>query len=103
MQVLPRRRCNCFRQFSSHRLSAVRPARKAPSGSNVSKLGLQMVTQGFWEPGDRVLVSSPPGLCVQGSVVYCKKLPSDNYVIGIRLDVPVEQWIETLGLAGHLA
>jgi hypothetical protein len=70
---------------------------------NVSKLGLQMVTQGFWEPGGLVLVSSPPGLCIQGSVVYCKKLPSDNYVVGIRLDVPVEQWIETLGLAGHLA
>ncbi len=70
---------------------------------NVSRLGLQMVTQEFWEPGDLVLVSSPPGLCVQGSVVYCKKLPSDDYVVGIRLDVPVEQWIETLGLGGPMA
>jgi hypothetical protein len=59
---------------------------------NVSKLGLQMDTQEFWEPGELVLVSSPPGLCVHGSVVYCNQLPSDDYVVGIRLDVPVEQW-----------
>jgi hypothetical protein len=70
---------------------------------NVSKLGLQLVTQEFWEPGELVLVSSPPGLCVQGSVVYSKKLPSDDYVVGIRLDVPVEKWIETLGLGGLMA
>jgi len=64
---------------------------------NVSRLGLRMVTQKSWEPGELVLVSSPPGLCVQGSVVYCKKLPSDDYTMGIRLDAPVEHWIETLG------
>src|SRR6267143_6469256 len=49
-----------------------------------------------------VLVSSPPGFCVQGSVVYCKKLPSDDYILGIRLDVPVEHWVEALGLRGVL-
>jgi len=57
-----------------------------------------MVTQEFWEPADLVLVSSPPGFCVQGSVVYCKKLPSDDYIVGIRLDAPVEHWTEALGL-----
>ncbi len=64
---------------------------------NVSRFGIQMVTQEFWEPADLVLVSSPPGFCVQGSVVYCKKLPSDDYIVGIRLDAPVEHWIEALG------
>jgi len=39
------------------------------------------VTQEFWEPTDLVLVSSPPGFCVQGSVVYCKKLPSEDYIL----------------------
>jgi hypothetical protein len=53
-----------------------------------------MVTQEFWEPAESVLVSSPPGFCVQGSVVYCKKLPSDDYILGIRLDTPVDDWIE---------
>ena len=57
---------------------------------NVSRFGIQMVTQKFWEPAELVLVSSPPGFCVQGSVVYCKKLPSDEYVVGIGLDAPVE-------------
>jgi hypothetical protein len=65
---------------------------------NVSRFGVQMVTQEYWEPAELVLVSSPPGFCVQGSVVYSKKLPSDDYVLGIRLDAPVEHWIEELGL-----
>ncbi len=65
---------------------------------NVSRFGVQMVTQEFWEPADLVLVSSPPGFCVQGSVAYCKKLPSEDYILGIRLDAPVEKWMEQLGL-----
>ena len=65
---------------------------------NVSRFGIQMVAQEFWEPADLVLVSSPPGFCVQGSVVYCKKLPSEDYILGIRLDAPVEEWMEQLGL-----
>jgi len=69
---------------------------------NVSRLGIQIVTQELWEPAGLVLVSSPPGFWVQGSVVYCKKLPSDDYLLGIRLDTPVEHWIEALRLGGAL-
>ncbi len=65
---------------------------------NVSRFGIQMVAQEFWEPADLVLVSSPPGFCIQGSVVYCKKLPSEDYILGIRLDAPVEKWMEQLEL-----
>src|SRR6266478_2347984 len=65
---------------------------------NVSRFGIQMVAQEFWEPAELVLVSSPPGFCVQGSVVYCKKLPSDDYILGIRLDASVEHWMEALRL-----
>jgi hypothetical protein len=65
---------------------------------NVSRQGIKMVTQELWEPAEPVLVSSPPGLLVQGSIVYCKKLPSDDYDLGIRLDTPVGHWFETLGL-----
>jgi len=65
---------------------------------NVSRAGVQMLTQRFWDPAEMVLVSSPPGFCLQGSVVYCKKLPSDDYVLGIRLNAPVEHWMDTLGL-----
>lgn len=64
-----------------------------PTG-NVSRFGVQVVTQEFWKPAERVLVSSPPGFCAQGSVVYCKKLPSDDYFVGIRLDAAVEHWME---------
>src|SRR6266571_6880618 len=66
---------------------------------NVSRFGIRVVTQEFWEPGELVLVSSPPGFWVQGWVVYCKKLPSDDYVVGIRLGAPVEHWMEALGFA----
>jgi hypothetical protein len=65
---------------------------------NVSREGIQLTSQRFWEPEEMVLVSSPPGFCRQGSVVYCKKLPSDNYVLGIRLSAPVEHWIKILEL-----
>ena len=65
---------------------------------NVSRFGIQMVTQEFWEPAELVLDSSPPGFCAQGSVVYCKKLPSDDYILGIRLDASVEHWMEALRL-----
>ena len=65
---------------------------------NISRSGMQMVTQEFWKPDEQVLVSSPPGFCVQGSVVYCRKLPSEDYILGIRLDAPVEEWMEQLGL-----
>jgi len=65
---------------------------------NISRSGVRMVTQELWEPAEVLLVSSPPGFCVQGSVVYCKKLPSDDYVLGISLDAPVENWTDTLGL-----
>jgi hypothetical protein len=64
---------------------------------NISRSGMQMVTQELWKPAERVLLSSPPGFCVQGSVVYCNKLPSDDYVLGISLDAPIQDWIETLG------
>ena len=57
-----------------------------------------MVSRGFWERAEMVLVSSPPGFYVQGSVVYCKKLPSEDYTLGVRLEAPVEHWIEVLGL-----
>jgi hypothetical protein len=64
---------------------------------NVSRSGVQIVTQELWEPAELVLVSCPPELCVQGSVIYCKKLPSDDYVLGISLDAPIQDWIEKLG------
>ncbi len=66
---------------------------------NISRAGIQMLTQKFWEPDELVLVSSPPGFFVQGSVVYCRKLPSDDHLLGIRLDAPIEHWSETLGPA----
>ncbi len=64
---------------------------------NISRTGIRLVTREFWEPAEPVLVSSPPGFCVQGSVVYCRKLPSDDYVLGLSLDAPVEDWTEACG------
>lgn len=65
---------------------------------NISR-SMQMVTREFWKPNELILVSSPPGFCVQGSVVYCKKLPSDDYFVGISLEAPGGDWTETFGFA----
>jgi len=67
------------------------------SSENISRFGIRIVTQESWEAGELVLVSSPPGFCVHGSVAYCKKLPSDDHIVGIRFMSPAEQWRETLG------
>lgn len=64
---------------------------------NISRSGMQMVTQEFWKPDELVLVSSPPGLCARGSIAYCNSQPSDDYIVGIRLDAPVKHWIVPLG------
>jgi hypothetical protein len=64
---------------------------------NISRTGIQMVAREFWEPAELVLVSSPPGFCIRGSVVYCKRLPSDEYLLGIGLHAPVEDWAKALG------
>lgn len=68
------------------------------STEDVSKFGVQMISQQSWRPAEQVLVSSPPDFRRSGCVVYCKKLPSEDYLLGIRLDAPVEDWIGTLGL-----
>src|SRR5258708_39513002 len=57
---------------------------------NVSRMGIQLVTQKFWEPDELALVSSPPGLCLQDSAPSGRALPSDVYVLAIPLSAPVE-------------
>lgn len=64
---------------------------------NISRSGMQVVTQEFWKADELVLVSSPPGLCATGSIAYCNSLPSDDYIVGIRLDAPTKHWIVALG------
>jgi hypothetical protein len=62
---------------------------------NVSSLGIQMVAQHFWEPAEPVLVSSPPGFLVRGSIVYSKKRPSGDQILGLKFAAPVEPGIAT--------
>jgi hypothetical protein len=33
---------------------------------------------------------------VSGRVVYCRKIPDGNYIVGIQFDRPVEEIIETI-------
>lgn len=62
---------------------------------NVSEFGVQIVSRQPWKPAEHVLVSSPPEFRRSGCVVYCKKTPSEDYLLGIRLNAPVEDWIES--------
>ena len=60
---------------------------------NVSEFGVQMISRQSWKPAENVLVSFPPEFRRSGCVVYCKKTPSEDYLLGIRLNAPVECWI----------
>jgi hypothetical protein len=63
---------------------------------NVGHLGARAVARKWWEPGEAVLVSYPPGFSEQARIVYCQKLPSEDFVLGFRLVDTNRDWITSL-------
>jgi hypothetical protein len=58
---------------------------------NVSPHGARVLTERYWEPDERVLLKWVPGGLEWGAqVVYCERLPSDAFAIGLEgsLEVP---------------
>ena len=60
---------------------------------NVSDLGARAVARKPWEPGELVLVSCPPGFSGRARIVYCQRLPSEDFVLGFRLVDAAGNWI----------
>jgi hypothetical protein len=60
---------------------------------NVSPRGERIVIERNWAAGKHVLVTAPEeGVKSLARVVYCQRLESTNFAIGLQLVVRVEEW-----------
>jgi hypothetical protein len=63
---------------------------------NTSTTGTRIVTSKPWKPTESVLISQPPGFCAVGRIAYCHQLPSENFALGISLEAPPSDWLQSL-------
>jgi hypothetical protein len=60
---------------------------------NVSPRGARVVTELICAPGKHVLVTAPEeGVKSLARVVYCQRVESTKFVVGLQLVVRVEKW-----------
>lgn len=60
---------------------------------NVSPRGARVVTELICAPGKHVLVTAPEeGVKSLARVVYCQRLESTKFTVGLQLVVRVEEW-----------
>jgi hypothetical protein len=60
---------------------------------NVSARGARVNTVRRWQPGTRVLLTLPQkGIRSQGRVVYCHRVESGNFALGLELPWQVQRW-----------
>src|SRR3989454_4062626 len=63
---------------------------------NVSPRGARIVTDWNCAPGKHVLVSAPEeGVKSLARVVYCQRVESTRFAVGLQLVVRVEDWGKT--------
>ena len=63
---------------------------------NASTTGARVVTSKPWKPNESVLISQPPGFCAVGRIAYCRRMPSENFALGISLEAPPSDWLQSL-------
>jgi hypothetical protein len=69
--------------------------KEAAIAENVSARGMRVATERVWYPGDSVLLSSPEsGFRTQARVVYCQRLESNKFAVGLELVAPLMEWPE---------
>jgi len=60
---------------------------------NVSPRGVRVTTVRRWQPGTRVLVTFPQnGIRSKGRIVYCRRVESGNFALGIEVPWQVQRW-----------
>lgn len=60
---------------------------------NVSPRGVRVTTVRRWNPGTRVLVSFlGKGIWSEGTIIYCQRLESGNFALGLELPWQVQRW-----------
>ena len=60
---------------------------------NVSPRGVRLTTMQPWQPGARVLLTFPQnGIRSQGRIVYCQRMGTGNFALGLELPWQVQRW-----------
>jgi hypothetical protein len=60
---------------------------------NVSAHGARVTTGRPWQSGSRVLINFPEyDILSQGRIVYCQRVESGGFCIGIELQLQVQNW-----------
>ena len=59
---------------------------------NVSPRGVRVTAVQRWQPGTRVLLTFPQnGIQSQGRIVYCQRVESGNFALGLELPWQVQR------------
>src|SRR5437899_12155876 len=67
--------------------------REVAVAQNVSSRGMRVATEEVWLPGDPVLLSCPEsGVRAQARVVYCQRVESNRFAVGLELLAPLGEW-----------
>lgn len=61
---------------------------------DVSETGARVLTTKRWEPGQAVIVSFPPESAAHARIVYCRRAPSDNFILGLSFTDSLQDWAE---------
>jgi len=60
---------------------------------DVSPHGVRVTTVQRWQPGTRVLVTFlRNGIRSEGRIVYCQRMESGNFALGLELPWQVQRW-----------
>jgi PilZ domain len=74
-------------------LQDVPSSRKSTLTENVSAHGARVRMEQSLKPGQRVLVDSArEGVRSEARIVYCQRVASREFVVGLELSKRVEQW-----------
>ena len=69
------------------------PHKERTLTENVSPQGVRVTTVQRWQPGTRVLVTFlGNGVRSQGRIVYCERVESGKFVLGLELPWQVQRW-----------
>jgi prophage tail gpP-like protein len=60
---------------------------------NVSAHGARVLAEQKWQPGQQVVISSPKeGVRSQARIVYCHRVATGRFAVGLELTGRVEPW-----------
>jgi hypothetical protein len=69
------------------------PLKERVVAENVSPHGVRVTVGRLWQPGSRVLITFPEyDILSQGRIVYCQRVGSAEFCIGIELPAQVQHW-----------